>query len=217
MAGVRGLLKDIGKLAERGLHKSPLDFPGFAIEGICRLGSLFISNEGNRESRLRGLLLSRRWKNTNLRIGRGVTMRCHRQVTLGNNVSLADGVFMSASGEHGKIVVGDDTHIDVRSVIYGEGGIEIGSKCAIASNVVMYSQTNQYTQNPMLPIIEQGTQYRPVKIGNDVWIGAGALILPGITIGSHVVVGAGSVVNRDVEDWKIVVGAPARVKKTGGK
>ena len=55
---------------------------------------------------------------------------------------------------------------------------------------------------------------KPIKIGNGVWVGAGAIILPGVTIGDHSVIGAGAVVNRDIPANCVAVGNPARVIKT---
>ena len=61
---------------------------------------------------------------------------------------------------------------------------------------------------------DQGLEYaKPIKIGNSVWIGAGAIVLPGVTIGDRVVIGAGAVVNRDLPDDCVAVGNPARVIK----
>jgi acetyltransferase-like isoleucine patch superfamily enzyme len=53
--------------------------------------------------------------------------------------------------------------------------------------------------------------YAPVRIGDDVWIGARAVILPGVTVGDHAVIGAGAVVREDVPAWAIVAGVPAKV------
>ncbi|MGI5097513.1 acyltransferase [Treponema socranskii] len=55
---------------------------------------------------------------------------------------------------------------------------------------------------------------KPVLIKRDTWIGAGATILPGVCVGKHAVVGAGSVVTKDVPDYAVVVGSPARIIKT---
>ena len=96
------------------------------------------------------------------------------------------------------------------AVLYGQGGIQIGAGCAISGGVLIYSQTNQYQAAPETPIIEQGTLYQAVVIGDDVWVGAGAVILPGVTVADHAIVGAGAVVTRDVEPWAIVEGTPAR-------
>ena len=90
----------------------------------------------------------------------------------------------------------DDTHIYV------------GDHTMFGPNVVVAT-----AGHPILPALrEQGYQYNaPVHIGKNCWIGAGAVILPGITIGDHVVVGAGSVVTKDLPDNVVAVGNPCRV------
>lgn len=90
----------------------------------------------------------------------------------------------------------DDTHIYV------------GDHTMFGPNVVVAT-----AGHPILPELrEQGYQYNaPVHIGRNCWIGAGAVILPGITIGDHVVVGAGSVVTKDLPDNVVAVGNPCRV------
>jgi acetyltransferase-like isoleucine patch superfamily enzyme len=61
-------------------------------------------------------------------------------------------------------------------------------------------------------MMEQGFQQdKGIKIGDDVWIGARVIILPGVSIGSGVIIGAGAVVTKDIPDWAIAVGNPARV------
>ena len=68
--------------------------------------------------------------------------------------------------------------------------------------------------NDIRPIIEQGNIEKDITIGNNVWIGYGAQILPGIKIGDNVIVGAGAVVTKNVENNSVVVGVPAHKVKT---
>ena len=80
-------------------------------------------------------------------------------------------------------------------------------------DVMIYTK-NHNTERTDIPMIEQGnTQPRKVTIGDDVWIGARAIILPGVTIGQGSIVAAGSVVTKDVEPFSVVGGNPARVIK----
>ena len=69
--------------------------------------------------------------------------------------------------------------------------------------------------HPILPELrEKAYQFNmPVRIGENCWIGAGALIMPGVTIGDNSVIGAGSVVTKDIPDWSVAVGNPCRVVK----
>ena len=63
----------------------------------------------------------------------------------------------------------------------------------------------------ILPIIDQGHTPKDIVIGDDVWLGANVIVLPGITIGSHAVIGAGSVVTRDVAKYSVSAGNPANL------
>ena len=96
----------------------------------------------------------------------------------------------------------DDTHIYV------------GDCTMFGPNVVVAT-----AGHPILPELrEQQYQYNmPVRIGRNCWIGAGAIILPGVTIGDNVVVGAGSVVTRDLPDSVVAVGNPCRVLREVGE
>lgn len=146
-----------------------------------------------------------------LAIGAHVQLRVLSQIRLGTRVTLFGNSYLDADGSFGSIEIGDDSHVDHFCVLYGQGGLRIGSKCAIASGVTIYTQTNQYSQSPETDIIEQPVVYGPVEIGDDVWIGTRAVILPGLKIGDHAVIAAGAVVTRDVERWNIAGGVPARV------
>lgn len=111
----------------------------------------------------------------------------------------------------------------MQSSIGDYSGIGVGAnlgRCIIGNDVLMGPYCTIYTRNhkfddPTTPIRLQGNQEeQPVIIGDDVWIGGHVIILPGVKIGSHSIIGAGSVVTRDVPEWAIVAGNPAVLKKT---
>jgi len=112
-------------------------------------------------------------------------------------------------GRH-NIELGNDVGIGAFVNIWGHGGITIGDRTLIASNCVITSLSHSYQQKDLrhAPAIS-----KKVIIGSDVWMGAGAIVMPGITIGNGAVVGAGSVVTRDVPENAIVVGNPAKLVK----
>jgi len=105
--------------------------------------------------------------------------------------------------------VGSNVFINSGAVIDGRGGITIGNHVMIGPNVCITSSTHQY-KDLTLPMMIHGHELRPVIIGNDVWIGANATILGGVTIGQGAIIAAGAVVNNDVEKFAIVGGVPAR-------
>lgn len=89
--------------------------------------------------------------------------------------------------------------------------VTIGDDVLMGPDVIVFTNSHEFSRVD-LPINLQGAAPRkPVKIGNGVWIGARAIILPGVEIGDGAIVGAGSVVTKSVEPWTIVGGAPARV------
>ena len=107
------------------------------------------------------------------------------------------------------VTIGDDFFIGTHCYVNGVAGLTIGSRVTIAHGAMIFTDSGPNT-SPILqkrfPIVAA-----PVTIGDDVWIGAGAMILPGVTIGSRCVVGAGSVVKENVPDNTIVAGSPAKV------
>jgi len=87
----------------------------------------------------------------------------------------------------------------------------IGDDVMMGPNVVMLSGSHNFDRID-IPMTEQGAPARnPIIIGNDVWIGTRSIILPGVKIGNHSIIGAGSVVTKEVPDWAIVGGNPAKV------
>lgn len=108
------------------------------------------------------------------------------------------------------IYVGDKFFANFNLTILDEAPVRIGDRVLIGPNVSIYTACHP------LDAAERGTFVEwaePVTIGNDVWIGGSATILPGVTIGDGAIVGAGSVVTRDVPAGAVVGGNPARVIK----
>ncbi|WP_229660717.1 acyltransferase [Marmoricola endophyticus] len=94
----------------------------------------------------------------------------------------------------------------------GTGGLRIGDDVSIA-HAVSIMTTNHTWDSSDVPIRDQAVSEAPTRIGSDVWIGAGARVMAGITIGDHAVVAAGAIVTRDVAPSDVVAGIPAVVIK----
>lgn len=115
-------------------------------------------------------------------------------------------------GKH--VRLGNYVYANFNLTLVDDGYIDIGDNVMFAPNVTVITATH-----PVLPALrEKGLQFNvDVKICNNVWIGAGAIIMPGITVGENSVVGAGSVVTKDVPPNTVVVGNPARVLREIGE
>ncbi|WP_298945000.1 sugar O-acetyltransferase [uncultured Microbacterium sp.] len=115
------------------------------------------------------------------------------------------------AGRH--VTLGDNVYANFNLTLVDDVAITIGSNVMIAPNVVIAT-----AGHPILPELRrEAAQFNlPVVIGDNVWIGAGALIMPGITIGDDTVIGAGSVVTRDIPAGVIAVGSPCRVVREIG-
>lgn len=178
---------------------------------VAQFAPLLGLSKSGVELYLRGLTFRKLSGGKKVYIGRNVVFIGTDRISLGENCKLYGFDYLNADTPWGYIRIGQNTHIDVFCVLYGQGGLSIGDNCAIASGVKVYSQSNQYKQNPGQKIIEQPVVYNEVKIGDDVWIGANAVILPGIQIGDSSIVGAGAVVRQDVPPYAIVAGIPAKI------
>lgn len=112
--------------------------------------------------------------------------------------------------EPGRIRIGDRSLIPNASVFDGRGGLRIGDDCLLGfENVIITSTHNSGRTDQVIRM--QGMYSAPVSIGDDVWTGCRVTILPGVTIGSHAIIGAGSVVAADIPEWAVAGGVPARV------
>ncbi|MFT3876333.1 MAG: sugar O-acetyltransferase [Propioniciclava sp.] len=108
---------------------------------------------------------------------------------------------------------GDHVYANFNLTVVDDGEIYVGDRVMFGPNVTIST-----AGHPVLPELRtRAAQFNlPVLIGNNVWIGAGALIMPGITIGDNTVIGAGSVVTRDIPADVVAVGNPCRVLRTIG-
>lgn len=103
--------------------------------------------------------------------------------------------------------LGDDVDLAKDVMITTAGGVRVGDRSLIGYGTRIFSSNHRVTDKG---VFGQGHEHSPVNIGSDVWVGAGAIILPGVSIGNRAVVAAGAVVTRDVAEGSKVAGVPAR-------
>ncbi len=134
---------------------------------------------------------------------------CARQMfaSCGKGVNIEHGAFFGGGRE---IEIGDNSAIGLNARI--SGPLSIGNDVMMGPGVSIFTQ-NHETENIHKPMRLQTAPKEKVTIGSDCWIGANAVILPGVTIGNGVIVGAGAVVTRDVPDLAVVGGVPAKIIK----
>lgn len=111
-----------------------------------------------------------------------------------------------------KVEIGDNTIINVGTTVGGQCGVKIGKDVLIGYNVHIVSQHHEY-RYPNIPIRKQGYYGAPIVIEDNVWIGANAVILPGVRVGKGAVIGANVVVTRNVKPFTVVGGIPVRYIK----
>lgn len=124
----------------------------------------------------------------------------------GKNVNIEKGAVFSA-----KASLGNNSGFGKRALIQGE--VKVGDNVMMGPDCIIYTQNHRF-DDLETPMIEQGFQEEiPVVIGDDVWIGVRVTILPGVHIGNHTVIAAGAVVTKDIPDYAIAGGVPAKVLK----
>lgn len=128
----------------------------------------------------------------------------------GRNLRASDGVRLNNPI---MISIGDDCYLGSGVQFYPWNAcISIGNDVLIAAGVRMITRKHGFGMTGR-PMSQQGYTNAPIVIEDDVWVGFGAVILPGVTIGRGSIVGAGAVVTKDVEPYTVVAGVPARVIK----
>ena len=110
----------------------------------------------------------------------------------------------------GDVVIGDNTRIGLHNTIIGP--VSIGSHVNFAQGITVTALNHNFEETNKR-IDEQGVSTRQVVIGDDIWIGTNAVVLPGVRIGTHSIVAAGAVVTKDVPPHSLVAGVPAKIIK----
>lgn len=127
------------------------------------------------------------------KIGANVRIECPEKITLGKNVFITYNV-----------------------VLDGRGGLNIGDDTMIGFDSTIITFTHKF-KDPNIPIRLQGATGFPVEIGKDVWLGTRVIVLPGVKIGNGAVIGSGSVVTKDIPDFSIAAGTPAKINGKRGE
>ena len=146
--------------------------------------------------------------------GSRVANRCRLDVLpfnnfhLGNYSTIED--FSTVNNGVGDVIIGDNTIIGIGNVIIGP--VTIGNNVMLAQNIVVSGLNHEYA-DVTKPPKDQGVSKKLITIADDVWIGANCVITAGVTIGKHSVIGAGSIVTKDVPEYTVAAGNPARILK----
>lgn len=169
-------------------------------------------------------------------IGKHVNIKCAKMISIGKSVTFQDYVSIDALSING-VTIGDDVSIGKRTTIKvsgslgnigkgfsigsnsclgndcfvgASGGVTIGDNVAIGQSVRFHSENHGFIKRDKL-ICEQGVTNKGISIGHDCWIGAGTVFLDGVKVANGVVIGANSVVTKDIPEYSVVVGNPAKV------
>jgi maltose O-acetyltransferase len=124
-------------------------------------------------------------------VGEGVVVRPTLRVDYGTNIS-----------------IGDKTFVNFDCVFLDVAPITIGAHCQLATRVQLLTPSHPIDPGPRRAGWESAA---PITLGDNVWLGGGAIVCPGVTIGADTVVGAGAVVTRDLPPGVVAVGSPARI------
>ena len=224
-------IRVINKISNKILHRElPFsdELPVGYLAGVCieRLGMC-----------IRGkLCIGLKQKSKLFFVGKKVQIKCRGMLSVGYCVSLQDEVVINALSRDG-IILEDNVSVGKRSMIKtsgsltaigkgfymghdsamgndcyvgAAGGVKIGSYVAIGQNVRFHSENHEFHDGSKR-ICEQGVTNKGISVGDDCWIGAGAVILDGVNIGTGAVIGANTLVNKDIPEYAIAVGNPVHV------
>ncbi len=166
-------------------------------------------------------------------VGRNVVIRHPDKIEIGDNVTIDDNCLLDARGagsegivledgvivnrncmlqaKSGPIRLGTRTSLGSNSVVVSLSGVDIGEAVLTAGGIYISAGAYRFGDTD-IPVMDQGAYTEgPIRIGSKSWLGTCSIVLDGITIGDGAVIGAGSVVTRDIADHCIAVGVPAKV------
>ncbi len=160
-----------------------------------------------------------RWytfKTFGIALPNGAVFKCGNSVKIGKNFGISrDCEIYCQDPENGsQITFGDRVKLNSGVIINADSGgkIIIGNDVLIAHNVIMRASNHRFDKNDV-PILDQGHTPGTIILEDDVWLGAGVLVMPDVKIRKGAIIGAGAVVTKDIPEYSIAVGVPARVIK----
>lgn len=149
-------------------------------------------------------------------IGKGVfvesgvrLLRHPEKVYLGDYVMLKENARLCPTNPNASISIGEWTTLGAYGFIFAASSIEIGANCLIAPFCYFVDSDHGIARD--LPIRQQPMKVAPIRIGNDVWLGTGVVVTKGVTIHDGAVIGAGSVVTKDVPPYAVMAGNPVQL------
>jgi acetyltransferase-like isoleucine patch superfamily enzyme len=132
------------------------------------------------------------------------------RLEIGENTLLEPGVWITAPGD-ARVRIGEGCFLNLGVMVAAVALVEIGDHCMFANGCFISDGSHRF-DDPTKPVTWQGfTTNGPTRIGDTVWCGANVVITSGVTVGERCVIGANSVVTRDLPPYSIAAGAPARV------
>ena len=152
----------------------------------------------------------------NVCICNDVTICARGPITIGNDVTITQRVYLDTEGNEGYIKIGNGVYIGTGTSLFGHEGLEIGDHSLLAQNISLTPYSHKF-EDPERLIINQGGHTRKVTIGRDCYIGMNVTILYSADIGDGSVVGSGAVVVKPIPPLSVAVGNPARVIRKRGE
>ncbi len=146
----------------------------------------------------------------NLRVDSGVTILGFENISLGDNISIMKNSYIYAH-DGGELTIGDNFTLNSNSQLGASfGKIIIGNDCAIAPNCLLRASNHRF-DNPDIPFRKQGHTYGEIILEDDIWIASNSVITADTKIGRGSIIGAGSIVTKNIEPFSIVGGVPAKL------
>jgi galactoside O-acetyltransferase len=148
---------------------------------------------------------------TGFATSQGCSIKGFKHIIIGDNVQFGPYAQIYAEGTDQLIEIGNNASINTNVMLNAAfgGAIKIGDNVLIGPNVVLRTSNHVFSKRDV-PIRTQGHKAGKVVIEEDVWLGANVVVLPDVVIGKGAIVGAGAVVTKNVEEYTIVAGVPAR-------
>ncbi|MED3946213.1 acyltransferase [Priestia aryabhattai] len=212
----------------------------YELDKEIKLKDIFILSINKTILLIRGTIRKQGFKirGKNTFIGKKVKLKYKHYISTGNAVTIEDYVELNALSKNG-IKLGDNVKIGSHTIIsctgslenigvgvdigansgvgdycfFGAaGGIKIGNHVIMGQNVRFHSENHKFDRID-IPIKQQGVTNKGIKIDNDCWIGSGVVFLDGVTIGRGCVIGANTLVNKNIPPYSVAVGNPVKIVK----